>query len=179
MVDNEALKAAKERKRKAMEQYTGYDDEEFEEGRIGKKAEILAKYDDEFSTGETKTEVSTVLCHELWLIVQGFRLGAPVEKKVVVEDDIEMVGQAPSQKIKLNLDYTSRFHHPPRAISAELLLEDFETSDYLKEGDTGFKKPKVWSSTLRTTSSADSTRRRRRRDQREKLRMRKKRTRWN
>lgn len=58
MVDEEAIKAAKERKRKAQEQYTGYDDEEFEEGRIGQKADILGKYDDEFSTGKVKSEVS-------------------------------------------------------------------------------------------------------------------------
>ncbi|GFZ48646.1 hypothetical protein JCM24511_06395, partial [Saitozyma sp. JCM 24511] len=113
MVDEEAIKAAKERKRKAQEQYTGYDDEEFEEGRIGQKADILGKYDDEFSTGKVKSE--------------GFRLGAPIEKKMTITDeDTEMIGQAPAIKVKLNLDYA----------------KDFETSDYLKEGDAGFKKPK-------------------------------------
>ncbi|RSH91795.1 hypothetical protein EHS25_009165 [Saitozyma podzolica] len=113
MVDEEAIKAAKERKRKAQEQYTGYDDEEFEEGRIGQKADILGKYDDEFSTGKVKSE--------------GFRLGVPIEKKMTITDeDTEMIGQAPAIKVKLNLDYA----------------KDFETSDYLKEGDAGFKKPK-------------------------------------
>jgi U4/U6.U5 tri-snRNP-associated protein 1 len=57
MVDDEVLRAAKERNRKAQAQYTGYDDEEFEEGRIGRKADVLSKYDDEFSTGKVKAEV--------------------------------------------------------------------------------------------------------------------------
>lgn len=64
MVDDEAINAAKERKRKAQEAYTGYDDEEFEEGRIGVKADLLGKYDDSFTTGKVKTEVSHLpWCH--------------------------------------------------------------------------------------------------------------------
>lgn len=59
MADNEALKAAKERKRKAQAQYTGLDDEEFDEDRIGKKADILGKYDDSFISGQAKSEVSS------------------------------------------------------------------------------------------------------------------------
>lgn len=111
MVESEALKAAKDRKRKAQEQYTGYDDDEFEEGRIGKKAEILAKYDDEFSTGKVKTEVCRFFgLITQGLIMQGFRLGAPVqEKKIVLDEDTEMIGQAPAQKVKLNLDYASEY----------------------------------------------------------------------
>ncbi|WWD03531.1 hypothetical protein V865_001584 [Kwoniella europaea PYCC6329] len=112
MVDDAAIKAAKERKRKAAEQYTGYDDEEFDENRIGIKADILGKYDDEFSSGKAKSE--------------GFRLGAPIEKKMkIVDEDTEM-GMAPATKVKLNLDYT----------------KEFEVSDYAKEGEKGFKKPK-------------------------------------
>ncbi|WWC71951.1 uncharacterized protein I206_105910 [Kwoniella pini CBS 10737] len=112
LVDDAAIRAAKERKRKAAEQYTGYDDEEFDEDRIGVKADILGKYDDEFSSGKAKSE--------------GFRLGAPVEKKMkIVDDDTEM-GSAPATKIKLNLDYT----------------KEFDVSDYAKEGEKGFKKPK-------------------------------------
>jgi U4/U6.U5 tri-snRNP-associated protein 1 len=57
IAENEAVKAAKERKRKAQAQYTGLDDEEFDEDRIGKKADVLGKYDDGFSTGKMKTEV--------------------------------------------------------------------------------------------------------------------------
>lgn len=57
IAENEAVKAAKERKRKAAAQYTGLDDEEFDEDRIGKKADVLGKYDDGFSSGKVKTEV--------------------------------------------------------------------------------------------------------------------------
>ena len=95
MVDDAVVKAAKERKRKAQAAYTGFDDEEFDEDRIGRKAEVLSKYDDGFSTGKAKAE--------------GFRLGAPAERKMeIMDDDVEMVG-APAVKVKLNLDYTSEF----------------------------------------------------------------------
>lgn len=95
MMDDVALRAAKERKRKAQSAYTGYDDEEFDEDRIGRKADVLSKYDDEFSTGKAKSE--------------GFRLGAaPVEKEMkVVDDEFETIGFAPAVKVKLNLEYTS------------------------------------------------------------------------
>ena len=96
MIDDEAVKAAKERKRKATAQYTGYDDEEFDEDRIGQKAEVLGKYDDEFSSGKVRSE--------------GFRLGVASEKKPKIEDgDVEMIqlGHAPATKVKLNLDFAS------------------------------------------------------------------------
>ncbi|ORX40646.1 SART-1 protein [Kockovaella imperatae] len=115
MVENEALAAVRERKRKAQAQYTGFDDEEFDEDRIGKKADILSKYDDEYATGKIKSE--------------GFRLGVASEKKPEMEDeDQEMItlGHAPATKVKLNLDFT----------------KDFEVSDYMKEGDKGFKQRK-------------------------------------
>ncbi|WWD19575.1 hypothetical protein CI109_104036 [Kwoniella shandongensis] len=113
LVDDAAVKAAKERKRKAAAQYTGYDDEEFDENRIGQRAEVLSKYDDEFASGKVKSE--------------GFRLGAPVEKKMkITDEDTEMIGAAPATKVKLNIDYT----------------KEFDVSDYAKEGEAGFKKPK-------------------------------------
>lgn len=112
LIEDEAVKAAKERKRKAHAAYTGYDDDEFEDGRIGKKADILGKYDDEFSTGKPRSE--------------GFRLGAPVKKEELVQEDTEMIGSAPTTKVKLNLDYA----------------KDFEVGDYAKEGEAGFKKMK-------------------------------------
>jgi U4/U6.U5 tri-snRNP-associated protein 1 len=113
MVDDAAVKAAKERRRKALEQYTGYDDDEFEEDRIGRKADILGKYDDEFSTGKAKSE--------------GFRLGTVMkDKKVDNEDEdeagFERIGQAPATKVKLNLDYTSEY--PFDAVKFQL-IKDF------------------------------------------------------
>ncbi|KAL7418367.1 hypothetical protein Q5752_006825 [Cryptotrichosporon argae] len=127
LADYAADAAHKERKRKAAEQYTGYDDDEFEEGRVGRKAEILGKYDDAFATGKVRTE--------------GFRLGAPVEKKQMVkDDDVEMIG-APASKVKLDLNFA----------------KDFEVSDYMKEGDKGFKvkKKKVKRSTRRAEADDD------------------------
>lgn len=112
LADYAVDKAAKERKRKAQAAYTGYDDEEFEEGRIGQKAEILAKYDGDFMGEKVTTE--------------GFRLGAPIEKKPEVqeESDFTTLGAPPAQKIKLSADFT----------------REWEVSDYMKEGDKGFKK---------------------------------------
>lgn len=66
MADNEALKEAKERKRRAQAQYTGLDDDEFDEDRIGIKADILGKYDDSFTSGKTKIEVRYVLFPFRW-----------------------------------------------------------------------------------------------------------------
>ncbi|ORY33488.1 SART-1 protein [Naematelia encephala] len=116
LVDDAALKAAKERKRKAEAAYTGYDDDEFDENRIGRKADVLSKYDDEYSGGKVRSE--------------GFRLGAAPEKKIKIDDvedgDFTMIGQEPASKVKLNLDFA----------------KDFEVSDYAKDGDAGFKKLK-------------------------------------
>ena len=143
MADNEALREAKERKRKAQAQYTGLDDEEFDEDRIGVKADILGKYDDSFTSGKTKVEVRVLsyrLVPNIRLTPQGFRLGAPIEQKVVVDDeDTEMIGSAPTQKIKLGLDFA----------------KDFEVSDYMKEGDAGFKQRKK-KKAKRSTRRADA-----------------------
>ena len=106
MVENEAIKAVKERKRKAQATYTGYDDEEFDESRIGQKAEILSKYDDEFASGKAKAE--------------GFRLGAATDRKPVVDDeDTEMVtlGHVPATKVKLSMDFTSKFPYGHRCLA--------------------------------------------------------------
>lgn len=114
LVDVEKDKAVKERKRKAQAKYQGYDDDEFDENRIGKKAAVLDKYDDEF-TGETVEN-------------EGFRLGAPMKKKAKMEsiEEIERLGNEPAIKVKLDLNFA----------------KDFEVSDYLQEGDKGFKVKK-------------------------------------
>ena len=131
MVDDSAIKAARERKRKAQAAYTGYDDEEFDEDRIGRKADVLSKYDDEFSTGNAKSE--------------GFRLGAaPLEQKIsIVDEDTEMIGVAPAVKVKLNLDYASELRSQLVRNVVKRMTEAFDVSDYMREGEGGFKKPKV------------------------------------
>jgi U4/U6.U5 tri-snRNP-associated protein 1 len=138
MADDEVLRAAKERKRKAQEQYNGLDDDEFDEDRIGVKAGVLGKYDDSFATGKMKSEVRIPIFHLIPADFQGFRLGAPIEEKPIVQEDTEMVGQAPAVKIKLGLDFA----------------KDFEVSDYMKEGDAGFKQRKK-KKAKRSTRKAD------------------------
>lgn len=119
LADYERDRAAKERKRKAKEQYTGYDDEEFEEGRIGKKRDVLSKYDDAFM-GAGSTE--------------GFRLGGSSSnaeasrKRKMEESAIKDDGDDASATVNrqlLSLDYAT----------------NFEVSDYATE-DTTFKKKK-------------------------------------
>ncbi|CAG7849035.1 SubName: Full=Uncharacterized protein {ECO:0000313/EMBL:KIM27455.1} [Serendipita indica DSM 11827] len=89
--------------------YTGYDDEEFAEGRAGMKRKILSKYDEDLD-GPQET---------------GFRLGSsakPAKAARIVEDM-----DAPTvNKELLSIDY----------------LKNLDTSDYLQEGDVGFKKQK-------------------------------------
>lgn len=65
-------------------------------------------------------------------------MGAPIEQKVVVDEDTEMIGSAPASKIKLGLDFA----------------KDFEVSDYMKEGDAGFKQRKK-KKAKRSTRRAD------------------------
>lgn len=127
IADLEADAAVKERKRKAAQAYTGYDDDEFEEGRIGQKADVLSKYDEDYSSsGKMKSE--------------GFRLGAPVEKKAKKseEEDIEMFGAAPQSKVKLDLNFARECGLRGQAD----IPGDFDVSDYMKEGDKGFKVKK-------------------------------------
>lgn len=127
LADYDRDKATKERKRKAKAQYTGYDDEEFEEGALGKKKDVLSKYDDEFAGLGTS---------------EGFRLGA-VENdnrgkkaKMDIQDDDEVVNMSVNRTL-MNLDYT----------------KNFDVSDYATEDTTAFKKKKKKSK--RSTRRAD------------------------
>lgn len=129
MVDKQKDRELRETRKKGLEKYSGYDDEEFDENRIGTKAEVLSKYNDEFSTGKVRSE--------------GFRLGAPTEQKRKADEEDEMmtIGQAPKTMVKLNLDFA----------------KDFEVSDYMREGDKGFKarKPKKAKRSVRKQEDAE------------------------
>lgn len=94
LVDDAVLRAEKERKRKAQAQYTGFDDDEFDEGRIGTRPEVLAKYDEGFADTKVQDE--------------GFRLGAalPVAKRKAEAMGNGVAG--PTERVKLNLDYASK-----------------------------------------------------------------------
>lgn len=110
LAEEERTRKNKELKIKRRD-YTGYDDDEFAEGKQGMKRSVLAKYDEEIQgTHET-----------------GFRLGssaAPKEVMEVVRPEQDIVKL--DRKV-LSIDYA----------------KNLETSDYLREGDVGFKKPKT------------------------------------
>lgn len=108
LADREADAARAERARRAKAQYTGYDDEEFTEGRIGKKASVLAKYDDGFTAEDAKTD--------------GFRLGEALPQKKVEEEDVEM-GKAPDMKVKLSLDFSKDWEVDDYASPAEVKVK--------------------------------------------------------
>ncbi|KAJ9111364.1 hypothetical protein QFC19_001132 [Naganishia cerealis] len=98
LADDEALRRAKERKKKAKAQYTGYDDDEFEEDSgVGKKRSVLSKYDDDdFLAGGAGGD--------------GFRLGGQGERKRVkvdkMEDGDETISLGVNKQL-MNMDYNS------------------------------------------------------------------------
>jgi hypothetical protein len=99
LADAEAERRARERKKKAKAQYTGYDDEEFEEGEdgVGKKKSVLSKYDDsDFTMGSAGGE--------------GFRLGGQGERKrprvEAMEQGEEMINLGVNRQL-MNMDYNS------------------------------------------------------------------------
>jgi hypothetical protein len=46
-------------------------------------------------------------------------------------------------KSLLSVDYASAYHHVTCSFPLIFFVENQEISDYLKEGDVGFKKPKA------------------------------------
>ncbi|KAJ9095700.1 hypothetical protein QFC21_005572 [Naganishia friedmannii] len=129
LADDEALRRAKERKKKAKAQYTGYDDEEFEEGSgsgVGQKRSVLSKYDDDDFLAGAGGGV-------------GFRLGGQGERKRVkvdkMEDGEETINLGVNKQL-MNMDYN----------------KNFDISDYATE-DTTFKKKKK--KVKRSTRKAD------------------------
>lgn len=110
LAEEERTRKNKELKIKRRD-YTGYDDDEFAEGKQGMKRSVLAKYDEEIQgTHET-----------------GFRLGSSAAPKEVVESV-----QPEHDVVKLN-----------RKVLSIDYAKNLETSDYLREGDVGFKKLKT------------------------------------
>ncbi|KAL7409272.1 SART-1 protein [Mrakia frigida] len=106
-----------ELKRKRKE-YSGYDDDEFDPSMLGMKKKVLSKYDVDLEGGAGE---------EL-----GFRLGgsvAPKKKKsdrAGLGEDEEMEGNVNRTLLEGGLSYEKAR----------------EVSDYLQEGEAGFKKPK-------------------------------------
>ncbi|GAA5867776.1 hypothetical protein JCM1840_006689 [Sporobolomyces johnsonii] len=108
-----AAALALKKKGRQAGQYTGFDDDEFVEGG-GAKRGVLSKYDEGFEGPKE----------------EGFRLGAAVAQKSgkgKAREGEEGMGDegGEREKVKLSMDYTKTFN-----------------TDYLQEGDVGFKKPK-------------------------------------
>lgn len=124
IAEDEAVQASKDRKRKAKAAYTGYDDDEFDESRVGERAGVLGKYDDEYIGAGGRRD--------------GFRLGqAEAKRRKVARGENggaegggegaygEVVGEGKKvNRQLLNLDY----------------VKNFEVSDYAAEEPAGFKK---------------------------------------
>ncbi|ORY92906.1 SART-1 protein [Leucosporidium creatinivorum] len=103
---------ALKKKGRTAGQYTGYDDDEFDPTKVGSARGVLNKYDEEILGKEES----------------GFRLGsAPTvpkgEKKGKGKGKEEE--QEEKERVKLSMDYTKSFN-----------------TDYLQEGDVGFKVKK-------------------------------------
>ncbi|KIM27450.1 hypothetical protein M408DRAFT_24398 [Serendipita vermifera MAFF 305830] len=87
--------------------YTGYDDDEFQEGHAGMRRKVLAKYDENID-GPQET---------------GFRIGLNIDCPTRRE---ELATLKSVNTTLLTIDYA----------------KNLDASDYLQEGDIGFKKPK-------------------------------------
>jgi U4/U6.U5 tri-snRNP-associated protein 1 len=88
--------------------YTGYDDDEFVEGREGMKTRILSKYD-EFLEGPKETvgvNAVSLSCFA-YLQSQGFRLGSSLPSTGPDVRIEEQAAAAPINKALLTIDYTS------------------------------------------------------------------------
>ncbi len=132
MAEAERVKERNELKIKRRD-YTGYDDEEFVEGREGMKRRILSKYD-EFLEGpkETVSNVESILSCFIYFEFKGFRLGASNlsnGSSTRIEEEVA----APVNRALLSIDYTSTSLPSLHASSLTGCPENIESSDYLQK----------------------------------------------
>lgn len=151
-------------RKKGVKAYTGLDDEEFDPNGngVGNKKGVLSKYDADIKENDRSRRERED---------GGFTLGAPVRNK---EEEVKKKQEETARMLNrtlLSLDYTSEYlsHHDfimfplSKCFLTDLNLfpfftpsftpstENQEASDYLAEGDVGFKKSKV--SFVSTSSS--------------------------
>ncbi|TKY88312.1 hypothetical protein EX895_002664 [Sporisorium graminicola] len=103
-------------RKKGAKEYTGLDDEE---ALTGRKRGVLAKYDADLPEGHLATTEAE----------SGFRLGASLssaDRQARLRQEAEQAAKLANKQL-LSLDYN----------------KNQEVSDYLQEGDIGFKKPKT------------------------------------
>ena len=101
---------------------------------------ILSKYDEDLD-GPLETVSLYEACRVRLTSSQGFRLGSsakPAKAARILADT-----EAPTvNKALLSIDYLSLSIHLAIDTSPNLCAENLDTSDYLQEGDAGFKKQK-------------------------------------
>ena len=107
MAEDEKTKKKNELKIKKRD-YTGYDDEEFDEGQAGIRKSILSKYDEELegskdivSICNTQREDTDVSC------CKGFRLGSSAPRKSKAIQEVQLKAAAAVNKSLLSIDYAS------------------------------------------------------------------------
>ncbi|PWN37231.1 uncharacterized protein FA14DRAFT_159378 [Meira miltonrushii] len=107
-----------EERKKGVKQYTGLDDDDFDAGNVGRPRGVLSKYDAdvEHLDGPLPKDADA-----------GFRLGGEVRTRKDRDEAKRKESERAPNRTLLNLDYT----------------KNEEVSDYLQEGDVGFKKPKA------------------------------------
>jgi U4/U6.U5 tri-snRNP-associated protein 1 len=129
--------------KKARKEYTGYDDDEFVEGNAGMKRAVLAKYDDDLGTSETVDPFVPSGSSGLTIVPRASAWVGPCSRKRKPVD---------KHRSRPLLWSTRRFSLSITQVSTLLVStymnthpieENNEISDYLQEGDVGFKKPKV------------------------------------
>jgi hypothetical protein len=79
-------------------------------------------------------------------VVQGFRLGGTVQSKAQASRQAQEQAAAVVNKSLLSIDYASEYAFKTQYVDTHYAAENNEISDYLQEGDAGFKKPKVYPS---------------------------------
>lgn len=111
MAEDESDERRKELKTKRKD-YTGYDDEEFVEGAVGVKRNVLSKYDEDIDGVPEKVRSSLrnplVVIYNTNSFRQGFRLGGPTvsdgtSRKSAAQDTALTVNRS-----LLTMDYASK-----------------------------------------------------------------------
>ncbi|UZJ52963.1 hypothetical protein CBS101457_002283 [Exobasidium rhododendri] len=115
-----ALEAAEKDKvnaerKKGVKKYSGLDDDDFRADQVGRKKGVLSKYDNDIESSGIKQDDG------------GFVLGGSSQSRTEREEGKRRETEQMLNRTLLDLDYT----------------KNVEVSDYLQEGDVGFKKPKT------------------------------------
>lgn len=129
--------------------YTGLDDDEFDPSNVGKDRGVLSKYDEVFD------EIDPLHSKNASRGDGGFRLGAAPPASAVASTSGASTSTAGTGMMNGLLSHEEKQKQMRREL-ASLEYTKQEQTDYLQEGDVGFKKPKKKKS---KSSKASSSRR--------------------